>query len=172
MKNNFCYKYTLKFFLILFSFSTPVACVQKHKFDSDKIKLSEREMSNVLADIFLMEAYVNEKTAGLFPDSIANIKKSLYRPILLKHKIDSVDFYSTLNFYQAHPKEFLPVLSQVDSILVKIKPLDTATISVSNSPIVEVPKNFDSLANFSEQEKALREIYLKKNKLRKNENSK
>jgi len=168
----FFHKYSSKFILYALSFVIILSCVRKHKFDTDKKQLSDNKMMAVLTDIFLMEAYVNEKTAGLFPDSIANIKKSLYRPILLKHKIDSVDFYSTLNFYQAHPKEFLPVLSQVDSILVKIKPLDTATISVSNAPIIDVPKNFDSLANFSEQEKALREIYLKKNKLRKNENSK
>lgn len=172
MKPDFCYKYTLIFFLILFSLSTPIACVQKHKFDTDKKQLSEKKMSQVLADVFLMEAYVNENTIGLFPDSVASIKKSLYKPILLKHKIDSADFYATLNYYQVHPKEFLPILNQVDTILSKIKPLDSTTITEPATQDLIIPKNLDTMESFKAQEAAMRNSFLKRNKLKNQNNSK
>ena len=144
--------YVLTFIIIL-------SCVRKHKFDSDKKQLSEQKMKAILTDVFLMEAYVNEKMQGVNADSLTVVKQSFYKDILKHHKADSVAFYSTFNYYQTHPKEFIPLLNLVDSTLNKIIPLDTAFVK----PIVLPPKNLDILPNFKQQEAAMQKEYLKKN---------
>lgn len=142
-----------------------MSCVRKHKFDSGRIELSEKKMTAVLTDILLMESYVFEKMPGVQMDSITIIKKSFYKPILAKHKVDSADFYSTLFYYQSHPKEFTLLLNLVDSSLSKIQPKDTSIVK----PIVTVPNNIDALSTFNEQEKAMQKEFLKKNKTSQNE---
>ncbi len=134
-----------------------MSCVSKRKFDSDKIELSNKKMTAILVDVFLMEAYVTEKMPNVNMDSVNNIKSSFYIDILVKHKVDSATFYSTFNYYQAHPNEFSALLIKVDSSLTKIKPKDTTRII----PIVTVPGKIDDLSSFNEQEKAMRQEYLK-----------
>ncbi|MDB5225865.1 MAG: hypothetical protein JWN78_58 [Bacteroidota bacterium] len=157
MPDNF-YKYSLKFIFCTFSFVTIISCVPKHKFDFDKNKLSDKKMTSILTDIFLMESYVNEKMQGHYPDSITSIKMSFYKKILEYHKVDSVTFYTTFNYLQAHPKDFLAILKLTDSTMHKIVPLDT----IRTAPYVSVPKNIEKLPNFNEQEKAMREEFIKK----------
>ena len=142
-----------------------MSCLRNHKFDSGRIELSEKKMTAVLTDILLMESYVFEKLPDVQIDSNTIIRKSFYKPILAKHKVDSTDFYSTLYYYQSHPKEFSLLLNLVDSSLSKIQPKDTATVKT----IVTVPNNIDALSTFHEQEKAMREEFLKKNKTSQNE---
>lgn len=154
---KFCHKYTSKLILYVITFIIFMSCVRKHKFDSDKIELSNKKMTAILVDVFLMEAYVTEKMPNANMDSVNTIKRSLYKDILNKHKVDSIAFYSTFNYYQAHPDEFSSILNTVDSSLIKIKPLDTTKVI----PIVNVPENIEALSNFTEQEKAMREEYLK-----------
>jgi hypothetical protein len=137
-----------------------MSCVGKHKFESGRIELSEKKMTAVLTDILLMESYVFEKMPGVQMDSVTIVKKSFYKPILAKHKVDSSDFYSTLYYYQSHPKEFTLLLNLVDSSLSKIKPKDTSIVE----QLITVPQNIDALSSFHEQEKAMREEFLKKNK--------
>lgn len=162
---KFCHKYSLKFILYLLPLLFFISCVRKHKFDSGRIELSEQKMTAVLTDILLMESYVLEKMPGVQMDSVTIIKKSFYNPILAKHKVDSADFYSTLYYYQSHPKEFTLLLNLVDSGLSKIHPKDTSIVIQT----VTVPKNIDSLQTFHEQEKAMRVEFLKKNKQTKKE---
>ena len=154
----FFHKYSSKFILYALSFVIILSCVRKHKFDTDKKQLSDNKMMAVLTDIFLMEAYVNEKMVGLNTDSLSIIKKSYYPAILKHHKADSADFYTTFSYFQAHPEKFIELLNLVDSNLIKIKPLDTGFVK----PVVaETPKNIDKLLNFREQEEAMRKEYLK-----------
>lgn len=131
--------------------------MQKLKFEQNKIELSDKKMTSILVDVLLMEAYVNEKLPSISTDSQNIIKKSFYKDILAKHKVDSSDFYSTFNYYQSHPKEFSTLLTKVDSSLIKIVPKDTTRVK----PIAQTPKNLESMSSFSEQEKAMREEFLK-----------
>ena len=171
---NFFHKYSLKFILGVLSFTIFLSCIQKHKFDSDKKRVDEKKMTSVLTDIFLMEAYVNEKMLNIYTDSLLILRQSYYKVILKHHKVDSAAFYSTFNYYHAHPQEFTQLLNLVDSNISKIKPLDTTTLK----PMVATPKNLDLLSNFNEQEAAMRKEYLKKRqssqkfKSKNNENNK
>jgi len=139
------YKYKPKIILSVFSLLLLISCVRKHKFDKDKRQLSAVTFSQVLSDAFLMEAYVSEKFKTLSTDSLVQLKKIVYPAILKQHKVDSAAFYSTFNYYQSHPKDFLKILALVDSTLLKIKPLDTTTI---NQDTIQPPKNVEELLNF------------------------
>ena len=77
--------------------------------------------------------------------ALVQLKKIVYPAILKQHKVDSAAFYSTFNYYQSHPKDFLKILALVDSTLLKIKPLDTTTI---NQDTIQPPKNVEELLNF------------------------
>jgi len=142
-----------------------MSCMRKHKFDSDKSELSDKKMAAVLTDVLLMEAYVSEKMQGANFDSIAIVKKSFYKPILDKHKVDSAVFYEAFTYYHAHPKEFSVLLNMVDSTLNKVHGKDTAFVK----PMVTVPENIEALSSFKDQEKAMREEFLKDNDTLKNE---
>jgi hypothetical protein len=144
MRNLF-YKYKPKIIVSVFSLLLLISCVRKHKFDKDKRQLSDTKFSQVLSDAFLMEAYINEKFKTLNTDSLVILKKTFYPAILKQHKVDSAAFYSTFNYYQAHPKEFLNILSLVDSVLLKIKPLDTTSINIDT---IQPPKDVEELLNF------------------------
>src|SRR4051812_9301583 len=111
MRDNF-YKYSLKFIFCTFSLVTIISCIPKHKFDFEKNKLNDKKMASILTDIFLMESYVNAKMVGHYPDSITAVKMSLYKKILAHHKVDSITFYTTFNYLQAHPKEFIDIIKQ------------------------------------------------------------
>lgn len=122
------YKYKSKFIVSLLFLFTITSCMQKHKFAKDNKQLSDKKMQQVLTDVFLMESYVNEKYKPSNADSAIVIKKSFYPIILKHHKVDSVDFYETLDYYQAHPGKFVDLLTKIDSVLNKITPLDTTKI--------------------------------------------
>jgi hypothetical protein len=156
------HKYTSKFIFPLFSVLLFISCLPKHKFDLAKNKLDEKKMADVLADVLLLESYVNEKMMNRNQDSIASIKMSLYPAILNYHHADSAAFYTTFDYLQAHPKEFASVLHLVDSALNKITPRDTTKIF----PAVTIPDNINNLPNFNEQQKALQEEYIKANRER------
>lgn len=156
----FCifYKYSSKFFLCIVSCTTILSCVQKHKFASDKKMIADNKMKLILTDVFLMESYVSEKLPNVSLDSITTIKKSFYKNILLQHKVDSASFYITLNYYQSHPKEYGLLLNMVDSVLIKIKPLDTTKVPTKD---IIPPKNIENLPSFTEQEKEMQNVFLK-----------
>jgi beta-glucosidase/6-phospho-beta-glucosidase/beta-galactosidase len=156
---KFCHKYSSKFILYVITLAIFMSCMQKHKFERNKIELSDQKMTTILVDMLLMEAYVSEKQPYINLDSLTILKKSFYKTILKKHKVDSASFYSTFNYYQSHPKEFSPILVMVDSSLNKIIPKDTTFVK----PVVEPPKNLESMASFTEQEKAMREAFIKNN---------
>lgn len=153
-------KYKSKISLSLFFVFIITSCVKKHPHDTENKNLvSEKKMVAILTDVFMMEAYVNEKIPFTNADSLTIVKKSLYAPILKQHKVDSLDFYSTFNYYQTHPKEFINLLSLVDSSLVKIVPLDSTEVK----QLVEPPENIDKLGSYTAQEAAMRDIYLNRN---------
>ncbi len=164
----FSHKYSSKFILYVLSFTFIISCVHKHKFDSDKKVLSEQKMTSILVDIFLMEAYVNEKMPNLNIDSLTVVRQSFYPSVLKYHKVDSFSFYSTFYYYQYHPKEFSELLNKVNTKMTKIKPLDTTIIK----QIVVPPKDLDKLTNFKEQEKSMRDEYLKNQAPSKKHNNK
>ncbi|MCB0508703.1 MAG: DUF4296 domain-containing protein [Chitinophagales bacterium] len=134
-----------------------MACVKKHNTTFTSNLLPKDKMINVLTDVFLMESYINTKVQNTDADSVLLIKKALYAPILKHHKVDSAEFYTTFNFYQSHPKEFVALLQLVDSNLVKIKPLDTTKEKL----FVEPPKNIDNFGNYKEQEAAMQKELLR-----------
>lgn len=135
--------------------------MQKHKFDSDKKQVSDSKMVAVLADMFLMEAYINEKLQYHNTDSSKAVKSKFYPALFKYHQIDSAKFYSTLSYFQSHPKEFSDLLIGVDSNLYKIKPLDTSRVLIEKK--IVTPDNIDNLSSFKEQEEAMRREYLKNN---------
>lgn len=113
-----------------------------------------------MTDIFLMESYVSEKMISVHPDSITTVKLSFYKKILADHKVDSLSYYTTFNYLQAHPKELLIVLNLVDSALGKIKPGDTSTV-VQKMPVYPAD---EGSPDFKIQERKMREDYLKSSK--------
>lgn len=118
--------------------------------------------------MLLMESYVAEKLP-VSTDSLLPVKLSLYDSIFSYHKIDSSAFYSTLRYYQSHPREFSAILHKVDSTLNKIKPGDT----INSIPSFVPPPNIEQLQSFREQEKLMGEEYLKnKKRLQKNKTNK
>lgn len=131
-------------------------------------------MTAVFTDIFLMEAYVNEKMPNLNADSLTIIKRAFYKDILKHHKADSAAFYTTFNYYQSHPKEFSELLALVDSNMLNINPLDTTLVKTEAS----TPKNIEKLSNFNVQEQAMQKEFLKnspalqKLELKKSQNNK
>ena len=157
---DFFHKYSSKLILYVLTVVIFISCVQKHKFANEKKQLSEKKMVNILTDILLMEAYVNEKMVKVSSDSLALVKQSFYPDILKHHKTDSALFYSTFNYFQSHPEEFSKLLSMVDSNLIKIKPLDTTFVKPAT---IEPPKDIEKLGGFRAQEEAMRKEYLKKN---------
>jgi hypothetical protein len=72
--------------------------------------------------------------------------------------VDSADFYSTLNYFQAHPSKFSEVLALVDSNLTKIKPSDTTTI-IAQTPQETPPDKVDKLLNFRGTAEELKKKY-------------
>jgi hypothetical protein len=153
-----CPKYTSKFICIVISSAIILSCVPKHKFDLEKNKLTDKKMAVVLADVFLMETYVSEKLSGAHPDSLAAIKLSFYKKILKHHNVDSVSFYSTFNYLQAHPADMARILTKVDTVISRIKPGDLTPME----PEVNVPAGIEKLPGFPEQERAMGAEYLKK----------
>lgn len=133
-----------------------ISCVKKHKYDNTQKHLTDKKMSAVLTDIFLMETYINDKNPRLGADSLTQIKKLFYPAILKHHHLDSTIFYSTLSYYQAHPAQYLTVLSLVDSNLLKIKPLDTTSVAPST---IQPPKDVEKLLNFRGRTEELKKIY-------------
>lgn len=152
----FYYKYNLIFILILIFGLFITSCFRKHKFEKAKIELSDKKMLAILTDIFLMESYVNEKMPNTHLDSLTLVKSSLYNSIFKYHKADSSTFYSTFNYYQTHPKLFLMLLTQLDSIMNKITPLDSNQVT----NIVVAPANVEKANDFNEQERLMRVQYI------------
>ena len=143
-----------------------ISCVRKHRFDTDKKILEEKKMATVLTDVFLMEAYVNEQLKWRNSDSVSLVRKIYYPDILKHHKIDSTSFFATLRYYQAHPKEYSSLLVAVDSLLYKIKALDTTTAPLDNN--VVIPPNINDISSYKKQEQAMGEEYIKNNPVFKN----
>ncbi len=137
-----------------------MSCVRKHAFEKYGKELQEEEMVKVMADIFLMEAYVDEKWSKVSKDSVAAMKKSLYPPILKHHQIDSTVFFTTFNYYQSHPEEFIVLLKKVEAELYAVKPTDTTTVVVSEEAIAP-PEGLEDLPGFKQQEAAMREQFIK-----------
>ncbi len=106
-----------------------------------------------------MESYVSEKLP-LSQDSVIAVKLALYDSVFLYHKIDSAAFYSTLRYYQSHPRKFSAILHRVDSTLTIIQPGDTTIVIPSVIP----PPNINQFQSFKEQEKLMGEEYLKNKK--------
>ncbi len=109
--------------------------------------------------MLLMESYVSEKLP-ISQDSVVAVKLSLYDSVFLYHKIDSAAFYSTLRYYQSHPRKFSAILHKVDSTLNTIKPRDTTNVIPSIVP----PPNINQFQSFKEQEKLMGQEYLKNQK--------
>lgn len=104
----------------------------------------------------LMESYVSEKLP-VSQDSVIAVKLGLYDSVFAYHKIDSNAFYSTLRYYQSHPRKFSAILHKVDSTLNIIKPGDTTVVN----PSVVPPPNINQFQSFKVQEKLMGEEYLK-----------
>jgi hypothetical protein len=155
-------KDTSKFIFIVLSVVFIISCIPKHKFDFGKNKLSHQEMASVMTDIFLMESYVSEKMVSADPDSITAVKRSFYKKILSFHNADSLSFYSTFNYLQAHPKELSDVLAMVDSSIGKIKPGDTS--SAAQKIIIPGEDDVQFQRGAKEQEKRMREEFAKRKK--------
>jgi len=141
------------------------SCMQQHAYEKNVQKLSDSSMKKVLTDVFLTESYLNERYRSDNPNLLPALKQSSYKWIFKKHHIDSADFYSTIDYYNAHPDIFVQVLMQVDSILTKIKPLDTSTVQ---QQIVDTIPNIRSVLNFRGNKNTLHELYDRKQTLRKN----
>lgn len=130
-------------------------------------------MLQVLPDVFLMEAYVNEKYKVTNNDSIVAVKQTFYPEIFAHHKIDSTDFYETLDYFQSNPSKFSDLLIKLDSVLQKIKPLDT-----TKTAEIKPPENVEKLLNYRGRADQISTAFdkdgqlIKKIKYRREQNSK
>jgi hypothetical protein len=131
--------------------------MKNHLKDSGSVQVEDSVFSALMVDVLLMEAYVSEKMPVAGQDTLSLVKKQLYDSIFAKYKTDSASFFTTLYYYQAHPKEFSVHLKVIDSVMNKIIPGDTSTVN----PQIPVPDHIQDLPSFSEQEELMRNELLK-----------
>lgn len=85
--------------------------------------LSEDKMKPVIQDVFLADAYVEEK--HYTPDSSKIITNRLYSKIFTKYGIKSAEFYKSMEFYSTHPNLFeevmVPVVDSLSAVEARTK---------------------------------------------------
>jgi len=85
--------------------------------------LSEDKMKPALQDVFLADAYVEEKHYA--PDSSKIITNRLYSKIFTKYGIKSAEFYKSMEFYSTHPNLFeevmVPVVDSLSAVEARTK---------------------------------------------------
>lgn len=105
------------FLVILF------ACGDKDRIPRDIMK--PEEMSAVLADLTIAEAYGNNLVMNSNPqhyDSMRQEKVKVYsKQVLDLHHVSPKDFYNSYTWYEQHPDKLSAVLSQVTANLTERK---------------------------------------------------
>ena len=105
----------LTLFILTFLFS----CSNEIVFEKNKSSLDEEKLSNVLADLHLMEVHITQLEIKLAKnrDSI-NIYKEI---IFLKHRINEEDFNQSLNYYSSFPENYHLLYLKVKEKLLDIE---------------------------------------------------
>ncbi len=122
-------------------------------------------MINVLVDVFILEAYITEKNPTTNQETLKSIKNKYYNDIFIKHKVDSIGFYSTLYYLQTKPIEFDSILVKVDKKLNNIKALDTTRIVNKNQTITNLMPTNENDKLFNEQ---IKDNFKRKRKFKEN----
>ena len=73
--------------------------------------LSDRKMENVLFDLYIVEAGMNENSMIFYNDSAK--KQDILQSIFTKHKISQTQFDTSLVWYNANLKRYLKINTQV-----------------------------------------------------------
>ena len=80
--------------------------------------LSEDKMKPLLQDVFIADAYVEEKHYST--DSSKIVTNRLYSKIFAKYGIKSAEFYRAMEFYSAHPgileNVLVPVVDSLSAV--------------------------------------------------------
>ncbi len=145
-----------------------MSCTQNNKYSHLKKELTDNKMISILVDVFLMEAYLSEKAPSMQIDSLAALKNNYYNAIFTRHKVDSIEFYSTLYYYQNKPIEFDSLLTRVNKQMQKIKPTDTLS-NHATKPEIHIPPPTIEHNKLLNQDVLKQFERLKQNKLNKKE---
>jgi hypothetical protein len=113
-------KYTTLALLVLFLF----ACG-----DGDKVPrkyISKDEMTSILVDMSLADAYSNEQQVDLtftpMSDSLRQQRvKIFYKQILDLHKVSVQEFMESYRYYESHPNRLKEVFQQVQADIANRK---------------------------------------------------
>jgi len=77
--------------------------------------LPERKFMEVMVDLHLVEAAINQKFVKLNDSTQASYK--YYKHLFDKHEISRTDFDSTFNYYMRHPQLMNDIYTQVHDSL-------------------------------------------------------
>lgn len=110
------------------------------KDNSQKI-ISKNKFTNILIDIYLLEAQINSTT----PNISKKKQDSLFLVLLRKHQIDTIKFKQNIKYYTKHPENYLQILIATRDSLHKI---DSITIAkYGRTPITNQQLPEESLLN-------------------------
>ncbi|RVU24203.1 DUF4296 domain-containing protein [Sandaracinomonas limnophila] len=107
----------MRILIILICFLV-ISCTKKE----EKPLLTKEKLAEVLTDIHLAEAKINEKHIGS-SDSALVLFQGLERNIFKKHGVDSVQVNKSFDAFVKEPDEFLEMYQLVaDELGKKVKP--------------------------------------------------
>tara|TARA_B110000438_G_C15299155_1_gene430365 strand:+ start:133 stop:540 length:408 start_codon:yes stop_codon:yes gene_type:complete len=124
--------------LIIFISTFLFSCANEIVFEKNKSSLDEETLSNVLADLHLMEVHINQLEMNLATnkDSL-NIYKEI---IFSKHDIIEEDFNQSLNYYSNFPEDYhllyLKVKEKLLDIELKIPKINSNEINTDSSMVI------------------------------------
>ncbi|RFS24552.1 DUF4296 domain-containing protein [Chitinophaga silvatica] len=112
--------------------------------------LSKKEMSGILRDMAIADAYSNEQmmsTFHTFSDSLRqNTLKVYYKQILDLHKVTVPEFMTSYRYYESHPDRLKEVLQMVqDDITARKDKL--GSLADENAPVRFRIKNMVPIAD-------------------------
>ena len=102
------------FILILF-----FSCTEKPFFDPNIPTVNQELLSNVLADLHMMEVHINQSGINLvtYKDSLLFFKTI----VLQKHGVNEKDFQHSLSYYAQFPENYKTLYDKVKEKLLEIE---------------------------------------------------
>ena len=102
------------FILILF-----FSCTEKPFFDPNIPTVNQELLSNVLADLHMMEVHINQSGINLvtYKDSLLFFKTI----VLQKHGVNEKDFQHSLSYYAQFPENYKILYDKVKEKLLEIE---------------------------------------------------
>jgi hypothetical protein len=122
----------MKIFFAIFIFSIVFFCCSE-KQGKDPSVLPEKQMTDIMWDMLRADMYVQDFILKDTTKKKSEESTKLYDEIFRIHRVTADQFKKSLNYYQANPSSFKPIL---DSLITKQKEINRPPIS---------PRYMDSL---------------------------